>query len=128
MTWWTVLKQVPWTEVAVAAPGVVRTAKELLRKSRRSAPPAGSAPPTVSSEADAVTLASHVTALQQRVALLEEELQASASLIERLAEQQARTAEAISTLQTRNRLLGAACMLLAVGVVTLMLISMRAIS
>ena len=89
--WITALKMVPWGDVIEAAPSVIKTAKGLLKKSpapNDAAPapsPASSA--VTSTPADAGELAlQHIIQLQKRIDQLEHAQQASAAVIEQMAE------------------------------------------
>ena len=98
--WITALKMVPWGDVIEAAPSVIKTAKGLLKKApaqNDAAPapsPASSA--VTSTPADAGELAlQHIIQLQKRIDQLEHAQQASAAVIEQMAEQQARIVETV---------------------------------
>lgn len=114
--WLTALKIVPWGEVIEAAPALVSSARKFLNRSQQppfEAAPAGAA---LERESPLVQLQARVDRLEAGAARLAEQQQASAALIENLAEQNAQLVAAIGLL--RKRLAAA---LLGVGVLTLAL-------
>lgn len=116
--WMTALKLVPWGEVIEAAPGVIKAAKGLLKKSPpataetdTSAPPASSVTHT---PANAGELAlQQIVQLQARIDRLEQAQQASAALIEQMAEQQAHIVQTVGLLRTGATRLAWGCAVLA---------------
>jgi hypothetical protein len=103
--WLTALKLIPWDDVVANAPAVLRGAKKLWGKAGH----AGQAP-------------DRVGALEQEVAQLREQADTAAAVIASLAEQNARLVEAVDLLRVRTRILMAACGLLALALVAVVLI------
>ena len=103
--WITALKLIPWDDVVANAPAVLRGAKKLFGKTAR----AEQAP-------------DRLGALEQEVAQLREQANTAAGVISSLAEQNARLVEAVDLLRVRTRILIAACGVLAVGLVAVVLI------
>jgi hypothetical protein len=103
--WLTALKLIPWDDVVANAPAVLRGAKKLWGKAGH----AGPAP-------------DRVGALEQEVAQLREQADTAAGVISSLAEQNARLVEAVDLLRVRTRILMAACGLLALALVAVVLI------
>ena len=87
--WALAAKAIPWGEVIAAAPSIVKSARELLKRT-------GSEGDTVA--ADAASPEARVAALEKQVHKLDEELAASSDLITRLAEQNERLIAAVDTL------------------------------
>lgn len=103
--WITALKLIPWDDVVANAPAVLRGAKKLFGKTGQAA----QAP-------------DRLGALEQEVAQLREQADTAAGVISSLAEQNARLVEAVDLLRVRTRILIAACGVLAVALVALVLI------
>ena len=87
--WAIAAKAIPWGEVIAAAPSIVKSARELLKRT-------GSNDATAA--ADAASPEARIEALEQQVQKLDEELAASSDLIARLAEQNERLIAAVDTL------------------------------
>ena len=116
--WITALKLVPWGDVIEATPQILAAAKKLLGASRgggagaSGAPAAENAPASLSATPEAA-----LRQLQERVDRLEQEQQASALLIQSLAEQNAQVVQAVEALRQRSqRLVGAVAVLAALCV------------
>nr|WP_245951521.1 hypothetical protein [Paracidovorax anthurii] len=108
----TALKLVPWGEVIEATPQIVQAARRLLGASRRPAETAPGAPAAPSPEETAAMLL-------ERVQRLEAEQQASAQLIQSLAEQNALLVRTVETLRVQGQRLAWAGGALALVVVVL---------
>lgn len=93
--WLTALKLVPWVDVIEATPKIVQAARRLLGKKRPIQP---AAQVTTTPENGALTDIG-ASRLQARIELLESGQQASASVIESLAEQNAQLVRAIESLR-----------------------------
>jgi hypothetical protein len=109
--WISALKIIPWGDVIEAAPVIAKTARRIFTKSEQASQEASvqEAPPT---GADALVRLQH---LEQRVAQMAQQQQASAELIESLAAQNAQVVQAIDVLRVRTRLLIGAVLVLLVG-------------
>ncbi|WCM92171.1 hypothetical protein M5C99_17685 [Acidovorax sp. NCPPB 2350] len=108
----TALKLVPWGEVIEATPQIVQAARRLLGASRR---PAEAAPGTPAAPSPEETAAM----LLERVQRLEVEQQASAQLIQSLAEQNALLVRTVEALRVQGQRLAWAGGALALVVVVL---------
>jgi hypothetical protein len=104
--WITFFKVIPWTEVIAAAPTVVKGAQKLWSKVRKQEAP------QVTGQGPA---AQH--ALEAQIAELRSELSAASELVTKLAEQNSRLFEAVEVLRVRTRILFAATLIMAVGLV-----------
>ena len=93
---------VPWAQIIRWAPQIISVSRELLQKTRRTAP----AP---------LTRAADDSNLAQRIAALEENERRQAELVERMAEQQASIARAVLLLHRRVRILIGVVIVLAVA-------------
>jgi uncharacterized coiled-coil protein SlyX len=103
--WMTALRVIPWGDVIEAAPGIVKGARKIFTRSQQ---------PGVPPPAAGESLQERVAQLETRLAQQAEQQQASAQLIETLAEQNARIVQAVDILRLRTRLLTAASGVLAV--------------
>lgn len=92
----TALKVVPWSDVITAAPGLVKGARKLFAGDEPTAP----GTPVVPPDADALQ---RLAALEARLAEVLVREQASARLIEGLAEQNAAVVEALRVMRARAR-------------------------
>ncbi|HET7794771.1 MAG TPA: hypothetical protein VFL64_15420 [Rhizobacter sp.] len=97
ISWLSALKVIPWGDVIEAAPQVVKGARKMFTRTQQPEPAAPAAP--------AADPAERVSQLEARVARLQEQQQASAQLMETLAEQNARLVEAVEILRVRTRFL-----------------------
>ena len=114
--WISALKLIPWSDVVQATPTVVRGAKDLWARARKSK--AGAVSVDTAGVPDAVKVGSLEHLAGRMVELETEQLEASA-LISTLAEQNAQLVAALDTLRTRMKMLFAACVLLALSSVAL---------
>lgn len=92
--WFGAFRVIPWTEVLLAAPVVVKGARQLWDAVRRETrvPPAAAAD-------------DRMAALESRVEQLRKDLAESSGLVTSLAEQNARLVEAVAILRTRTQIL-----------------------
>ena len=111
--WMTALKVIPWSDVIEATPGIVKGARKIFARSQQTETPVATDTPSSS-----VELQARVVQLESSLARMAEQQQASAQLIETLAEQNARIVEVVDILRVRTRLLMAAS-----GVLALLLIA-----
>jgi hypothetical protein len=106
--WLTALKVIPWSDVIEATPGIVKGARKIFNRGQQADVPVPAAPGAAAPD--------RVAQLEAALAQLHEQQQASAQLIETLAEQNARIVEAVQILRVRTRLL-----MVASGVLALLL-------
>ncbi len=113
--WMTALKVIPWSDVIEATPGIVKGARKIFARSQQTDTPVATDSPSSSTE-----LQARVVQLESSLAQMAEQQQASAQLIETLAEQNARIVEVVDILRVRTRLLmavsGVLALLLAAAV------------
>ena len=113
--WMTALKVIPWSDVIEATPGIVKGARKIFARSQQTEAPVATDSPSSSTE-----LQARVVQLESSLAQMAEQQQASAQLIETLAEQNARIVEVVDILRVRTRLLmavsGVLALLLAAAV------------
>lgn len=95
--WLTALKVIPWSDVIEATPGIVKGARKIFTRGQQVDVP----PPA----AQGAPAPDRMAQLEASLAQLHEQQQASAQLIETLAEQNARIVEAVQILRVRTRLL-----------------------
>jgi hypothetical protein len=114
--WMTALKVIPWSDVIEATPGIVKGARKIFARSQETDTPAATGSPSSSAE-----LQARVVQLESTLAQMTEQQQASAQLIETLAEQNARIVEAVDILRVRTRLLMAVSGVLALLLAALVL-------
>ena len=100
--WMSALKVIPWVDVIEAAPGLVKGARKMFARTQ--------ATEAVIDAAAAVDDSDSPTRLHERISQLEaslvqmaEQQQASAQIIESLAEQNATVVQAIDILRVRTR-------------------------
>ncbi|MCB1909641.1 MAG: hypothetical protein KDH15_19950 [Rhodocyclaceae bacterium] len=86
--WAAAAKVIPWGEVIAAAPGIVRSARELLTRTTGAE----------GDRADGDSPEQRIAALERQVQKIDDELTASSDLITRLAEQNERLIAAVDTL------------------------------
>jgi hypothetical protein len=109
-SWISAFRVIPWTEVLLAAPVVVKGARGLwdaVRKETRA--------PSAAAAAD------RVTALESEIEQLRKDLAESSGIVTALAEQNARLVEAVAILRTRTQILFVASAALATALVWLVL-------
>ncbi len=120
LNWLTAVKLIPWADVAAATPGILKGAKNLWSRTRKSgdthADGAGGAGLT---ELDGSPAA--MAMLAGRVDELETEQRAASDLINALAEQNAQLVAAVALLRSRQRLYGAAGVLGLLAIIALWL-------
>lgn len=104
------LKIVPWADVISAAPGIVKGARKMFRRTEEEVQAAATAPPA--DDADPVQ---RMRALEIRVHELAEGQKAAAAIVEALAEQNAAVVGALAVLRVRQRALWTVVAVLAVG-------------
>jgi len=92
--WISAFRVIPWTEVLLAAPVVVKGARQLWDTVRKE----GRAP-------SGATTSDRVAVLELRVEQLRKDLAQSSGLVTSLAEQNARLVEAVAILRTRTQIL-----------------------
>ena len=114
--WMTALKVIPWSDVIEATPGIVKGARKIFARSQETDTPVATGSPSSSAE-----LQARVVQLESTLAQMAEQQQASAQLIETLAEQNARIVEAVDILRVRTRLLMAVSGVLALLLAALVL-------
>lgn len=106
--WLTALKLVPWADVIEATPGLVKSARGLLKRTQEAAPAAANvASPAPSAHGgDALAQATQrIAALEAQLAQAIERQQAVAELLDKLASQNAQMVEAIDALGKRGQAL-----------------------
>lgn len=110
ISWLSALKVIPWGDVIEAAPGVVKGARKIFTRAQEADASVGTAEP-----GSGVT--QRVDQLEASVNQLLAQQQASAKLMETLAEQNARVVEVVDILRVRTRML-----LVLIGVLAVALI------
>lgn len=115
INWIAAFKLIPWSDVVQATPTVVRGAKDLWTRTKKSKAGASD------HDAGGVVQSGSPEHLAQRVTQLESEQLEASALINTLAEQNAQLVAALDNLRTRMKALFAACVLLALGGVALWL-------
>jgi len=100
VSWLSALKVIPWGDVIDAAPSVVKGARKMFARTQAAEPPA-TAPDT----GEPVGFQERVAQLESALGQVREQQQATAKLLETLAEQNARLVEAVDILRVRTRLL-----------------------
>jgi hypothetical protein len=106
--WLSALKVLPWREALLAAPTIVRGARDLWASVRRTdTKPPVQAESTATPEQveDLARIRSRLTALESRIQEMADEALASAELVKSLAEQNSRLVEAVEILRLRTRIL-----------------------
>lgn len=116
ISWLVALKAVPWTDLVQAAPGIVKGARKLYTSVRggAAAEAAAAGSPAAAGGPDA-----RVTQIENRLAALMAEQQASAELIRNLADQNARLIEVVEIMRARARILFALVAATSVGCIAL---------
>lgn len=126
LSWITVLKAVPWSDVVRNAPAIADGARKLWENARKKTPPAPEAvPATDDSSGGADPLASQLGQLQAQSDALQQQMAQSGALINALATQNTELVRRVELLQKRQRQLGVALALLAVA---LLLLGVRALA
>ncbi|RQW27280.1 hypothetical protein EHS17_08365 [Rhodobacteraceae bacterium CH30] len=106
ISWLAVLKSVPWSEVVSNAPVIAEGARKLWKKTRAKAPEPVEVivPQSDAAAADDPLLArmdARMVALEQGLAEVQQQLQASSELVKQLAEQNAQLITRVSILRRR---------------------------
>lgn len=117
--WMTALKVIPWSDVIEATPGIVKGARKIFTRSQQAEAPVAEQPGQTGGQAG------RVAQLEASLAQLIEQQQASAQLVETLAEQNARIVEAVEILRVRTRLLMGVSVVLALLLAALAWWSLR---
>lgn len=117
--WLAVLQMVPWSDVINNAPKIAEGAKKLWsavgKKPPVPAPPAEGAVSSLSPEAQAMaTLQARVTAMEETIAELHNQMLASSELIKTLADQNTQLIQRIEVNRVRLLLLAGVTVVLAV--------------
>ena len=118
LNWIAAVKLIPWKDVAAVTPDILKGAKNLWSRARKSgAKPSES--DLVDTGAGAEGVAANVNRLTARVAELEAEQRSASDLINALAEQNAQLVAAVGLLRIRTRILLALFALSAVATIAL---------
>lgn len=112
-SWISAFKLIPWVDVVQAAPGVVRGARDLWARTRKTKPV-----PVATGQS---ALPPDLAQLAARIEQLEAEQIEATALINTLAEQNAKLVSAMDAVRVRTRALLAFSVLLAAAVVALWL-------
>lgn len=107
--WITVFKAIPWADLVVAAPTVVRGAQKLWSAMRKQDAPAVAGQGAAADQ----------RALEEQVAELRRELTTASGLVANLAEQNDRLVNAVEVLRIRTRLLLVFAAVLCVALIAL---------
>ena len=113
--WVAALKLVPWGDVIEATPQILQAAKKLLGTTRKGNAEAAAGALEGAGGEPAIPVALQLQHLRERVAMLEQEQQESAVLIQSLAEQNAQVVQAVEVLRQRQQRLTVAVGVFAVG-------------
>lgn len=121
MSWLTVLKLVPWTDVIKNAPAVADGAKKLWKSAGKNpqgaaneAPPSSESSLSTLPESQAIALLERqLGALEVTVAELHEQMRESSQLIKALADQNTQLIKRVEV--NRRRILGLAGLVLVLG-------------
>lgn len=130
ISWVTALKLVPWGDVIQAAPSVLKAAKGLMNKSsEQELEEAAKAAfpehqPTTHSNAGELAL-QQIAHLEARIAHMEQAQQATALVLEKMAEQQAQIVKTVGLLRTGATRLAWACGALTLIVIALVVYLIR---
>lgn len=104
--WMSALKVIPWGDVIEAAPGIVKGARKMFARTQANEAVAEEAAAAGADHADsAPQLRERISRLEASLAQMAEQQQASAQIVESLAEQNAKVVQAIDILRVRTRLL-----------------------
>ena len=130
ISWITALKVVPWADVIQAAPGVLKAAKGLMKKSPEQeleeVVQMAQTMPAHGSAHNAGELAlQQVAQLEARILQLEAAQRASNQVLEKMAEQQAQIVKTVGLLRTGATRLAWACGILSVVVIGLLITVVR---
>lgn len=116
LNWIAAVKLIPWKDVAAVTPDILKGAKSLWSRARKSG-----ARPAESDlmETGAGDMAANLKGLTARVAELEAEQRSVSDLINALAEQNAQLVAAVGLLRIRTRILLALFVLSAAAIIAL---------
>lgn len=118
LNWLTAVKLIPWADVAAATPGILKGAKNLWSRTRKTGQTHAEGIDGLSSfDGSPAALAR----LASRVDELETEQRSASDLINALAEQNAQLVAAVALLRGRLRLFGAATVLGLLAIIALWL-------
>lgn len=123
LPWIAALKIIPWGDVIEHAPKVLNAARKLLDKNKPPTVPVPAGPP-LDPAGEPPTLGELRNRLIETRQIIDQQSavqQQMAQTLSELAEQNARLVAAVQLLRVRTRLLIAACVLLAIGVVVLLM-------
>ena len=115
----------PWGDVIEATPQILQAAKKLLGTTRKGNAEAAAGALEGAGGEPAIPVALQLQHLRERVAMLEQEQQESAVLIQSLAEQNAQVVQAVEVLRQRQQRLTVAVGVLAVGCAGLLVCVLR---
>jgi hypothetical protein len=115
ISWIAAFKLIPWSDVVQTAPTMMRSAKDLWTRTKKSKNKAAMM------DGGLPAGASTTEQLLQRVTALENEQMETSALISLLAEQNAHLVVALTSLRARLKMLMAICTLLALGVAAALL-------
>lgn len=110
--WIAAFKVIPWAELIVAAPAVVKGAQKLWATVRKQEAPALSGQDPVARQ----------RALEAQVGELRRELTAASELVKNLAEQNSRLVSAVEILRMRTRVLFLASVIMAAALILLAIV------
>ena len=110
--WIAAFKVIPWAELIVAAPAVVKGAQKLWATVRKQEAPELSGPDPLNRQ----------QALEAQVDELRRELTAASELVTNLAEQNSRLVSAIEILRVRTRVLFLATVIMAAALILLAIV------
>ena len=110
--WIAAFKVIPWAELIVAAPAVVKGAQTLWATVRKQEAPALSGQDPVARQ----------RALEAQVVELRRELTAASELVTNLAEQNSRLVSAVEILRVRTRVLFLATVIMAAALILLAIV------
>jgi hypothetical protein len=121
INWLIALKAIPWSELAQAAPHIVKGARTLFTTARGRAGAGSGAGNATNADLGAASLGIEERLRQVETAAqaLQAEQRATADVLRSLAEQNARVVEAIAVLQARLRILLGLSILLILALVVL---------
>lgn len=115
MGWMTLLKLVPWSDVIRNAPAVADGARKLWDAAGRKPAPAEAPGTAVGDAAPHDVLLARLAQAEQKLAVLQEQMQASSTLIKALAEQNTELIRCVET--NRSRVLWLAALVAMFGAI-----------
>lgn len=102
--WLTALKIIPWGDVIEAAPGIVKSARRMFTRTQATEAQLDAAAAVAGDAGADAPLQARMAQLEAALAQMAEQQQASAQLVESLAEQNAKVVEVVEVLRVRMRL------------------------